>query len=100
MAAKHAAEAKTEPDVQADGRPVEHFPEPDEGLANGEFNWIDIREIFSVQGDVLRVERKAEDVARKFAGEGDVGFGAMGTAEIKLVELITDDFSAAFGRAM
>ena len=62
--------------------------------------WIHVAEVLRFEGHVLRVERHAEHVAGQFAGERDVGFAAVGPAQIELVELVAHDFSAALGGAM
>src|ERR1700679_1716082 len=55
VAAKHAAEAKAKPVVEADGGAVEHLPEPDEGLAFGVFGGGDVPVVLGLKGDVAGV---------------------------------------------
>src|SRR6185369_10095621 len=92
---EHAAEAEAQPDIQAYGRAVKHFPEPDQGLANGKFGGVNIGEVLGIEGDVFGIEREAEDVSRQFTGEGDIRLGPVRTSEVELVELVADDFRAA-----
>jgi hypothetical protein len=100
VAGEHTAEAQAKPHIQAGGGSIEHFPEPDQGLANCKLDGIDIGEVLGVEGDIFGIEGEAEDVPGKFAGEGDIGLGPVRTSEIELVELIADDFSAALRRAV
>ena len=100
MAAEHAAEADAQPVIEADGRAVEHDPEPEQGLGAGEALAVDVGIVLCFEGDVAGVERELEDVERELAGEGEVELAAVGTAEVELEELVADDLGAALGGLM
>ena len=97
---QHAAEAQSEPEVQPDRRAVEHLPEPEQRLANGELCFVDAAEVLRLERDVLWVEGQTQDVARQFAGQRDIGFAAVRPAQVELVKLVAHDFRAPLGRAV
>ena len=100
VAREHASEAESEPNIQTDCAPVEHFPKPDEWFADGELHRIHIAEVFGIEGYVLGIEGKAEDVAGELAGEGNIGLGPVRTPKVELMKLVANDFSTALGRAV
>ena len=100
MPAEHATKADTEPVIEADGRAIEHDPEPEQWFRARETVAVDVGVVLGFEGDVAGVERELEDIEGQFAGEGEVQLSAMGTAEVELKELIADDLGATFGRLM
>ena len=98
VAAEHAAEAEAEPVVEADGRAVEHLPEPDEGLADGIFFGVDVAVVLGFEGGVAGVEALDEGVHGEFVVEGCLGRALIGVAEIELDELVANDLGADVGR--
>ena len=94
VAAEHAAEAEAEPVVEADGRAVEHLPEPDEGFADGVFFGVDVAVVLGFEGDVAGVEALHEGVHGELVVEGRLGRAAVGMAEVELDEFVADDLGA------
>ncbi len=95
--AEHAAEAQSQPVIQADGRAVEHLPEPEQRFALGKLFAVGVGEMLGLQGHVFRIEREADDVAGQLGGEREVELAAVRAAEIKLVELVAHNLGAALG---
>ena len=98
VAAQHAAKTQAEPVIEADGRAVEHLPEPEQRFAGSEFFAIDFGEVPGLQSDVLGIERETDDVSGQLRSESEIEFAAVGTAKIELVKLVAHDFGAALGR--
>src|ERR1700679_4016984 len=96
VAAKHAAETEAEPVIEADGRAVEHLPEPDERLVDGVFFVVDVAVVLGLEGDVAGIEVLHEGVHGELVVEGRLGRTAVGTAEVELDELVADDLRADF----
>jgi hypothetical protein len=97
VAAEHAAKAEAEPVVEAEGRAVEHLPEPDEGLANGVLFGVDVAVVLGLECSVARVEAFGESVDGELVVEGRLRRAAIGPAKIELDEFVADDLGADLG---
>ena len=69
VAAEHAAEAESEPVVEAEWRAVEHLPEPDERLAEGVPLDVDVTVVLGLERGVARVEGLKQNIGGELAGE-------------------------------
>src|SRR5581483_3711963 len=91
MAREHGTKTKTKPVIQADGRAVEHRPEPNERLALGILDGVDIAVIFGLKRGIARIE----GVDERLLGERRAGVGRrVGATEIEFVQGVADYVAA------
>ena len=86
--------------VESNGGAVKHLPEPEERLTRVETFTVDFRKMASLEGNVLGIKRKAEDIAGQLGSEREVELSAMRPAQIELIELVAHDLGAAFRGAV